>query len=400
MLRYDGSSVSAFLNGSRVLDANHTSGMRSSEYKLTLGGGNNFSGTASNLNFSEFLVFENALSDSNISLLEGYLAHKWDLSASLNNDHPFKSEAPEYLQDSNQSKYFLIDENGTLSLNKTFDYETDDQNFSFRVNASDDQNAITSKQFVFKLLNVGEPPVIQSSASINLNFVEDGGTFEFNYWDRNFGGSLSDKPHKIIPSHNGSYLIIGQSDSNKSGDHYDETYGSTDGWVVKVEDNGTKVWDKSYGGTSQDFLYDGVLTDDGGYLLAGYSESNVSGEKSQNSKGGYDYWVVKIDGHGNKIWDKSFGGDKNDCLRAITKADDGGYLLVGTSDSNAIGDKTHPTQGGTDYWALKIDVNGTKIWDKSYGGSGSESLYSHCVTKSPEGGFLIAGKFTFTAFWQ
>ena len=87
-----------------------------------------------------------------------------------------------------------------------------------------------------------------------------------------------------------------------------ETRGLTDGWVVKVTAKGVKSWEKSYGGSDRDYLYDGAPTDDGGYLLAGYSQSDASAEKSANSKGGYDYWVVKIDSRGNKIWDKTLGG--------------------------------------------------------------------------------------------
>ena len=102
-------------------------------------------------------------------------------------------------------------------------------------------------------------------------------------------------------------------------------------------------------------------------LLAGYSESNASGEKSANSKGSYDYWIIKIDANGNKLWDKTIGGGKNDYLRAITKTDDGAFLLTGYSDSNGTGDKTQPSQGGTDYWVVKIDANGNKLWDKTFG---------------------------------
>ena len=155
--------------------------------------------------------------------------------------------------------------------------------------------------------------------SISLNFIEDGGVLQPIGWDRTLGGTLTENPRKILPLAGGGYLLIGHSDSNASGDRTDESRGLTDGWVVKIDTNGSKVWDKAYGGSERDYLYDGAQTDDGGFLLAGYSQSDVSGEKSANSKGSYDYWIIKIDANGNKLWDKTIGGDKNDYLRSITQ---------------------------------------------------------------------------------
>ena len=95
-------------------------------------------------------------------------------------------------------------------------------------------------------------------------------------------------------------------------------------------------WDKTFGGTSMMMWPRSVVsTSDGGYLLVGYSYSGASGDKSQNSKGGTDYWAVKIDGNGNKVWDKTFGGTDYDSANSVVSTSDGGYLLVGYSDSGA-----------------------------------------------------------------
>jgi hypothetical protein len=119
-------------------------------------------------------------------------------------------------------------------------------------------------------------------------------------------------------------------------------------------------WDKTFGGTGGDVAYSAVSTSDGGYLLVGYSNSGAGGDKSQNSQGYSDYWAVKIDGNGNKVWDKTFGGTGNDYARSAVSTSDGGYLLVGDSGSGAGGDKTQGNQGSNDYWAVKIDANGNK----------------------------------------
>jgi hypothetical protein len=119
-------------------------------------------------------------------------------------------------------------------------------------------------------------------------------------------------------------------------------------------------WDKTFGGTSHDYAQSVISTSDGGYLLVGYSSSGAGGDKSQNSQGNNDYWGVKIDGNGNKVWDKTFGGTSHDYARSAVSTSDGGYLLVGDSGSGAGGDKTQGNQGSDDYWAVKIDANGNK----------------------------------------
>src|SRR5690606_9304903 len=143
------------------------------------------------------------------------------------------------------------------------------------------------------------------------------------------------------------------------------------------------------GGSGDDFLHITAPTPDGGYLLGGYSYSSASGDKSENSKGGSDYWVVKIDGSGNKVWDKTFGGSGEDILYSTTPTPDGGYLLGGYSASPASGNKSENSKGSYDYWIVKIDGSGNKVWDKTFGGSDNDIL--HSTTPSPDGGFLLAG---------
>ena len=100
-----------------------------------------------------------------------------------------------------------------------------------------------------------------------------------------------------------------------------------------------------------------------------------------------DMWAVKINSSGAKVWDKRFGGNANDAVNSIVSTTDGGYLLAGCSNSDADGDKSEASRGGNDYWAVKIDAIGSNVWDKRFGGSGGEACRN--VVATTDGGFLF-----------
>src|SRR6185295_10550755 len=100
-----------------------------------------------------------------------------------------------------------------------------------------------------------------------------------------------------------------------------------------------KMWDKRFGGTKTEQLYQFQQTADGGYILGGQSYSDVSGDKTEPQRGKEDYWVVKIDSVGNKQWDKRFGGSSQDVCTSLQQTADGGYILGGYSVSGISGDK-------------------------------------------------------------
>jgi hypothetical protein len=125
-----------------------------------------------------------------------------------------------------------------------------------------------------------------------------------------------------------------------------------------------KQWDKDFGGTDDDVLQTLQTTKDGGYILGGYSYSIASGNKSESTHGVNDFWVVKINSKGTKQWEKSYGGTGDDEMYSLQKTKDGGYILGGYSNSDIGGDKTQASRGGNDYWIVKIDGSGNKQWDK------------------------------------
>ncbi|WP_161597119.1 CBM96 family carbohydrate-binding protein [Dyadobacter flavalbus] len=274
-------------------------------------------------------------------------------------------------------------------------------------------------------------------------------------WDKVFGGSEYDELNAVQQTPDGGYILGGNAVSDKSGDksedNLSEPYqdGGTpyDYWIVKISANGTKEWDKTYGGIKEDFfvtmkvaqdggyiigggvsgalnvlklaadgskiwernhrsgsftsMSDLLLTPDGGYLIGGSTPSGIGGEKSEPSRGGNsDYWILKIDANGVKQWDKTFGSNGTDTFRFMSATSDKGYLLLGhTSYSEVSGDMSEPLIGGTDTWVIKIKADGTKQWDKTIGASKyvNENNYYSSYTmltfmrENADGSFLLGG---------
>ena len=150
-----------------------------------------------------------------------------------------------------------------------------------------------------------------------------------------------------------------------------------DFWLVKIDANGAKVWDKTYGGNLVDSLTSVQQSKDGGYIVGGYSTSPASGDKSDNSHGLQDYWIIKLDADGNKVWDKTYGGTKVDRLGSVKQTSDGGYIVGGTSESGIGNEKRKASYGKSDYWILKINSTGSVEWDKTLGGN-QVDLFCFC----------------------
>ena len=125
------------------------------------------------------------------------------------------------------------------------------------------------------------------------------------------------------------FLLIGGSNSENNGDKTEASRGSLDVWIIKLDGHGNKIWDKRYGGYDSDAADWAVQCTDQSYIIAASSYSNISGEKSENRRGGDDFWILKTDEVGNKTWDKTFGGALGDLPLLIKPSKDGGYLTAG-----------------------------------------------------------------------
>jgi gliding motility-associated-like protein len=208
-------------------------------------------------------------------------------------------------------------------------------------------------------------------------------------WEKTIGGTEQDHLFVVRAFEDGNFLLAGYTNSGISGDKITDSLGVYDAWVMKMDIQGNILWQQLFGGSKQDNIYDAIPTSDGGFLLGGASASNISPTKSQNCRGMTDYWVIKIDEDGNQEWDARYGGNNVDQLEEILQLKDGNFLLTGASLSNASYDHYAPGRGGFDYWVIKIDKTGKQIWDKTYGGSKFDG--PNKVIETPTGTILIGG---------
>ncbi|HNQ13579.1 MAG TPA: T9SS type A sorting domain-containing protein [Bacteroidia bacterium] len=208
-------------------------------------------------------------------------------------------------------------------------------------------------------------------------------------WQKAIGGVAGDYLTDMITTNDGGYLLGGYSISKASRDKTEDAIGGKDIWMVKVDSIGNILWQNTIGGASDDILSDIKESPDGGYYLAGSSLSNISGDKTMNSNGGYDYWIVKIDSLGAVQWDKTIGGSLNDYLRTLSFTNDGNLIVGGYSKSNISGDKSEDSRGVEDYWILKLDTAANILWQKTLGGNGWDGLNSILVLQ--DGSFIVEG---------
>jgi hypothetical protein len=202
-------------------------------------------------------------------------------------------------------------------------------------------------------------------------------------WDKWFGGYGYDFLESIANTTDGGYILGGQA-SGGGGDISPSTCGSSfHYWIVKIDSQGVKQWDKKICSSNGDALTSVIQTMDGGYMAGGYSLGGISNDKSQANQGMYDYWVVKTDSIGNKQWDRTFGGYYDDLFCSSLQLEDSGYLFSGTTASQNTGDQNSTKRG---YWVIRTDKNGTILWKNVYEGG---LLVSASITKDK--GFLYGG---------
>jgi len=171
------------------------------------------------------------------------------------------------------------------------------------------------------------------------------------------------------------------TDGDVNGNHGDADY-----WIVKLNSTGNIMWQKSYGGSSADYAESIKQTTDGGYIIAGFSES-TDGDVTENY--GYaDYWIVKLNSTGNIMWQKSYGGSSRDEAFSIQQTSDGGYIVAGYSESTD-GDVTG-NYSEYDYWVVKLNSTGNIMWQKCLGGSGTDWAFS--IQKTADSGYIVAGR--------
>jgi hypothetical protein len=184
-------------------------------------------------------------------------------------------------------------------------------------------------------------------------------------WHKTYGGIGRDNCWSILKTDDNGFVLMGETTS------YDN--GGGDAWLVKLDEYGNELWNKSYGGNRADYGFDVVQNSDEGYTIAGGTRTYT--------KGDHDTWLVKTDYLGNEIWNNSYGGENRDQGYALMESSDGGFVICGGSGSY--------TPGPNDYWIIKTDNNGNEIWNKTYGNEGYDWGYDIIETK--DGEYIFTG---------
>jgi uncharacterized delta-60 repeat protein len=263
----------------------------------------------------------------------------------------------------------------------------------------------------------------QSQQTTNVtNPIAEHEAINSSFWAKTYGGSNFDIAYAIQQTTDGGYIVAGSTNSSGAG--------QDDFWVFKLNSTGGMVWQKTYGGSGEDDAYSIEQTSDGGYIVAGSSNSfsssgslqawvlkldstgavqwqytyggggtNYASWVRQLSNGdyivagatnsfeahGYDFWVFELNSTGGIIWQKTYGGPYDDEATCIENTTDGGYVVAGPSDSFGSG------AGGYDhFWVLKLNSTGGIVWQNTYGGSGEDDPY-YVQQTTPDQGYIVVG---------
>ena len=184
-------------------------------------------------------------------------------------------------------------------------------------------------------------------------------------WEKTFGGTDDDMAWSVQQTSDGGYIIAGGSVSYGAG--------KSDFWLVKTNARGEEEWSKTFGGPSDDAAWSVRQTSDGGYIIAGYTESYGAGNE--------DLWLVKTDKMGEEEWSNTFGGPDDDRAYYVQQSSDGGYIIAGSTESYGVGQ--------SDFWLLKVGEGGEEEWSKTWGGRWNDEAMS--VRQTSDGGYIAAG---------
>jgi PKD repeat protein len=207
-------------------------------------------------------------------------------------------------------------------------------------------------------------------------------------YKKTYGGPAEDIAYSIIETSDGGTLMAGHT--NGVGGDVTVNKGGRDGWIVKTNKAGTIEWQKSLGGTNDDYIYAIKQVPGGGYILAGKSYSNdgdVTGHHSADTTS--DCWVVKVNSSGTIEWQKSLGGSADEQGTDVLPTTDGGYI-VSANTTSGDGDVTgyHSGSGNNDGWIIKLNSTGIIQWQKCIGGNNVDEVRSLLQVAD---GYVLAG---------
>ena len=251
-------------------------------------------------------------------------------------------------------------------------------------------------------------------------------------WNKTFGGTLDDSANSVQNTSDGGYIIAGTTSSYGTG--------GSDAWLIKVDSSGNQSWNKTFGGTLDDGAKSVQQTSYGGYIIAGATASYGAGGTDEYGRAYSDAWLIKVDSSGNQTWNKTFGGSNYDHAFSVQQTSDGGYIIAGDTNSSSPDSSYSPgwlikvdsdgnqqwnttfsktddgfdhhassvdqtSDGGyiiagwvemptsvEDFWLSKVDSNGNQIWSKTFQGWAGEYDHANSVQQTSDGGYVLAGE--------
>lgn len=211
---------------------------------------------------------------------------------------------------------------------------------------------------------------ITPMGSLDLYLVKINAVDGTKVWERTYGGSGFESADELLPNNEGGVVVGAYSAST---DLSVASHGSFDFWIFSTDTNGDVLWENLYGGAGLDAIRSMTQTPDGGYVFSGQSNSNASGNKSEDSRGLDDIWTIKTDVSGNLEWEKTLGGAGYEWGQAAYALTDGSVVVGGFSNSPASGDKlSENINASLDIWFVKLSHTGDLTWQADFGGDGSE----------------------------
>jgi len=184
-------------------------------------------------------------------------------------------------------------------------------------------------------------------------------------WSRTYGGSGFDYCMSLLPTADGGYALAGHTNSFGAGD--------TDFWLLRTDENGDSLWSHTYGGLGEDYCYSLIQTADGGFALAG--ETHSFGAEEEN------FWLLRTNENGDSLWSRVYGSSGHDGCQSLIQTMDGGFALAGWT--NSFG------SGRLDFWLVRTDENGDSLWSRTFGGEDHDLCTS--LVQTADGGFALAG---------
>ncbi len=282
--------------------------------------------------------------------------------------------------------YWLIKLNseGALQWSKTFGGSKDDRGQS--VKQTLDQGFIITG---YAMSDDGDGSNNEGFHDNWIIKLDENGNLQ---WEKSYGFSGHDHSYDILQTEDGGYFFVGFLDITlaKLDGYTDKSssltrHGVGEFWGTKIDAQGNIEWRRYFGGSNNDRAHAVVQANDGGFVMAGFSESNDFDITASN--GSYDFWVLKIDKAGELVWQNSFGGSGIEIAYDISKTNDNAYVITGNTFSTD-GDVSL-NKGESDVWLVKVNDAGELVWQKTYGGAGFDA--AQAVITDSNGGFIIAG---------